>query len=55
MTILNLFINFINEILSFKILGFELISYLLTFTLIIFIFKVIAIIGNSNGKSDKKW
>lgn len=54
MTILNLFINFINEILSFKILGFELISYLLTFTLIIFIFKVIAIIGNSEKKGTKK-
>lgn len=54
MTIVNLFIDFMNRILSFKILGFELISYLLTFTIIIFIFKVISIIGNSEKKSSKK-
>ncbi len=52
MTILNLFINFINQIFSFKIMGYELISYLLTFTIIIFIFKMISIIGNA--KKDKK-
>ena len=54
MTIITLFINFINELLSYKILGIQLINHLLTITIIIVIFKIILIIGNSNGGSRNK-
>lgn len=53
MEILNLFINFISQILSFKILGFELINHIICLTIGIIIFKVIAIIGNSEKRSKK--
>ena len=47
MSILNLFIDFINEVLNFKILGTSIIVYLISITVIIFIFKLIGNLGNS--------
>lgn len=47
MIVLGLFINFINEVLGFKILGTSIIVYLVSIAIIIFIFKLIGNIGNS--------
>lgn len=52
MTILNLFINFINTILKFRVLGVSLQNYLLAFLSAIFVFKIISIVGNSSKKGD---
>lgn len=58
MTILDLFLEFCNSILSFKVFNISLLNYLIIFTSIIFIFKIIQIIGNSHvsrkEKKDKK-
>ena len=53
MTIINLFIDFINKILGFKIMGFELISYLLAITTAIVIFKILYILSNTDNKNKK--
>lgn len=55
MEIVDLFIYFINAILKFKIFNISLINYLIIFAGIIFVFKIINIIGNngSNLKSKK--
>lgn len=55
MEIVDLFIYFINAILKFKIFDISLINYLIIFAGIIFVFKIINIIGNngSNLKSKK--
>lgn len=53
MTIVNLFISFINKFLDFKIFNITLFQYLITFTITIFIFKLIQILGNSNSKHNK--
>lgn len=53
MTILNLFLDFINKILSIEILGISLDIYLITFTILIFVFKIINLIGNGTGKHKK--
>ena len=45
MIILNLFIDFINAILNFKIFNIELYAYLLTITIIVIIFKIIEAIS----------
>lgn len=41
MTIFNLFINFINNIMNFSILGIKISVYLLSITIIIIVFKII--------------
>ena len=53
MTILDLFINFANKILDLKILNISLYTYLISFTILIFIFKLIGILGNTNGGRKK--
>lgn len=50
MKLLLMFIEFISDILSFKILGIDLFAWLIAFTIISFIFKLISILGNSNFK-----
>ena len=63
MEIVDLFIYFINAILKFKIFDISLINYLIIFAGIIFVFKIINIIGNNGSnlkskkikESDKKW
>ena len=47
MTILNLFIDFVNNILNFKIFDVKLSTYLLTITLISFIFLIIKNMANT--------
>lgn len=47
MDIFNLFINFINQILSFKIFDVKLSTYLLTITLVSMIFLIIKNISSS--------
>ena len=47
MDIFNLFINFINQILSFKIFDVKLSTYLLTITLVSMIFLIIINISSS--------
>lgn len=46
MGILKLFINFIGQILSIKILGFELIYHIISVAIISIIFTIIYLIGN---------
>lgn len=41
MTILNIFINFINQLLNFEILNIKLATYLITITIVIVLFKII--------------
>jgi len=41
MTILNLFISFLEAFFEFEVLGFSLYTYLIVFTAIIIIFKII--------------
>ena len=53
MTILNLFIEFINKILSIEILGFELSSILLTIAIIIAIFQIIEAFGTNKIRKSK--
>ena len=48
MTILNLFIDFMNSFLSFEILGFNLYTYLIVFTCLILVFKILNTISNKN-------
>lgn len=47
MTILDLFLSFCDKILNYKIFNITLLSYLITFTILIFVFKLISIIGNN--------
>ena len=47
MTILNLFIDFVNNILDFEIFDVKLSTYLLTITLISFIFLIIKNMTNT--------
>lgn len=54
MEILKVFIKFINEILSYEIFGIQLITYLLTFTMTVIIFKIISVVGNHNNKAKKE-
>ena len=54
MEILKVFIKFINEILSYEIFGIQLITYLLTFTMTVIIFKIISVVGNHNNKVKKE-
>ena len=54
MEIVDLFIYFINAILKFKIFDISLINYLIIFAGIIFVFKIISTIGNSNSSKNKK-
>lgn len=53
MTILNLFLEFVNIILDFEIFGIKLFNILIGFTLMIFTFKVIKIFGNVDISSKK--
>ena len=41
MTIFNLFIKFVDEILGFSILNIKISTYLLTITIIVIVFKII--------------
>ena len=50
MDILALFLNFVNDIFSFKILGIDLFTYLITITIITLIFSIIKSMSNSKGK-----
>ena len=50
MDILVLFLNFVNDIFSFKILGIDLFTYLITITIITLIFSIIKTISNSKGR-----
>ena len=50
MDILVLFLNFVNDIFSFKILGIDLFTYLITITIITLIFSIIKSMSNSKGK-----
>lgn len=54
MTIVNLFIQFAEIILQVKILNVELIDYMITFAIIITIFKLIGITGGIKIKRNKK-
>ncbi len=54
MIIIDLFIEFCSTILNFKVFDIRLINYLMIFLGIIFIFKIISIIGNSNSSKNKK-
>lgn len=47
MEILELFITFINSILSFKVYDITILSYLVTITLFIIVFKIISTLGGS--------
>lgn len=53
MDILNLFINFIEHILSFEILGIDLFTFLITITIITLIFSIIKAMSNSKGSTKK--
>lgn len=48
MDIINLFINFTEKILSFKIFDIKLSNYLLTFTLISIVILIIKSIANTD-------
>jgi hypothetical protein len=54
MTILNLFINFINQIVTIKVFNFELIDYMIFFAIIIIIFKIINVLGGNRTKNKKE-
>ena len=54
MIIIDLFIEFCSTILNFKVFDIRLINYLMIFLGMIFIFKIISIIGNSNSSKNKK-
>lgn len=54
MVIIDLFIEFCSTILNFKVFDIRLINYLMIFLGIIFIFKIISTIGNSNSIKNKK-
>lgn len=54
MIIIDLFIEFCSTILNFKVFDIRLINYLMIFLGIIFIFKIISIIGNNNSSKNKK-
>lgn len=54
MIIIDLFIEFCSTILNFKVFDIRLINYLMIFLGMIFIFKIISIIGNSNSNKNKK-
>lgn len=54
MVIIDLFIEFCSTILNFKVFDIRLINYLMIFLGIIFIFKIISIIGNNNSSKNKK-
>lgn len=54
MIIIDLFIEFCSTILNFKVFDIRLINYLMIFLGIIFIFRIISIIGNSNSSKNKK-
>lgn len=47
MDLLVLFLNFVNDIFSFKILGIDLFTYLITITIATLIFSIIKAISNS--------
>lgn len=49
MTVLQLFIQFVETTLNFKILDIPIINYLITFTILGFIFNLIGKIGNKKG------
>lgn len=50
MDILVLFLNFVNDIFSFKILGIDLFTLLITITIITLIFSILKAMSNSKGK-----
>lgn len=54
MIIIDLFIEFCSTILNFKVFDIRLINYLMIFLGMIFIFKIISIIGNSNSNKNRK-
>lgn len=59
MTIIELFITFVNSILEIKILGFSILNYLITFTILIIVFRIIYEIAgvkrkDKEDKGDKK-
>lgn len=54
MTILNLFVDFINKILSIKILGMDLFNWLLLFTIIIFVFRILYAMSGTKRKSKEE-
>ena len=47
MDLLVLFLNFVNDIFSFKILGIDLFTCLITITIAILIFSILNAISNS--------
>lgn len=55
MTLITLFVDFMETILNMKIFNISLIDYLIAFTIIICIFKIINIFGNNHiSRRDKK-
>lgn len=58
MSILNLFIDFLNKILDIRILGLTLFDLLLIFTILIFamrlIYEMIGVSNKNNNKGEKK-
>lgn len=51
---IEMFINFCNKIFDFEVFDIKLYDYLIAFTIIIFIFKIISILsGGSKKKGDK--
>mgnify|MGYP004573019329 CR=1 FL=1 len=53
MTILNLFINFINQIVTIKVFNFELIDYMIFFAIIIIIFKIINVLARNKKEKQE--
>lgn len=50
MNIFELFINFVNSILDFKILGFSIYTYLITISVIVIVVEIIKNMAHPRGK-----
>lgn len=54
MNLIEMFIIFAERIMNFEVMGISIYSYLITFTILIFIFNIIKILTNSNRKAKSK-
>lgn len=52
MSFIEMFIIFAEKIMSFEVMGIPIYSYLITFTILIFIFNIIKILSNSSKKAS---
>ena len=53
MDLIVLFLNFVNSIFNFKILGMDLYTWLITITIVTLMFSLIKAISDSKGKGKK--